>query len=256
MTTTEADLAVGARVPDLELKDTQGATVTLAPLWAGQPVSLVFLSSLSGQLAIDNAVQWRDAQQHVTEAGGATVALCSATPAVAAAFREQWHLPFALLCDERGQAYRAFGVRDELPGSFVVDTEGVLTYAHRNKDALDYPATWELVDAIAAITGRTVAKPAPTPIGEERENAEMMEREDYRAPMPGSQAILNFTCAKCGYNDYEVLDVSATSGMMSRMVNLQNRRFSAVSCRRCKYTEFYKTESGALRNIFDLLVGT
>ena len=44
--------------------------------------------------------------------------------------------------------------------------------------------------------------------------------------------------------------------MTSRMVNLQNRRFSAVVCRRCKYAEFYKTESGALRNIFDLAVGS
>ena len=44
--------------------------------------------------------------------------------------------------------------------------------------------------------------------------------------------------------------------MTSRMVNLQNRRFSAVLCRRCKYAEFYKTESGALRNILDLVAGS
>jgi len=256
MTTTEAELAVGARVPDLELTDAQGAKVLLSSLWAAQPAGLVFLSSLKTQFAIDNAVQWRDAQQHMGQAGGEIVAVCSAGPAAAAAFRGQWHLPFVLLCDERLQAYRAFGVTDELPGSFVVDPVGVLQYAHRNKDPLDYPATWELVDAVGAITGKMVEKPAPTPVGEERENAEMMEGESYRAPAPGTSSILNFTCAKCGHHDYEVLDVSATSGMMSRMVNLQNRRFSAVSCRRCKYTEFYKAESGALRNIFDLLVGS
>ena len=43
--------------------------------------------------------------------------------------------------------------------------------------------------------------------------------------------------------------------MMSRMVNLQNRRFSAVSCLRCSYTELYKTSGGALRNVFDVLIG-
>jgi predicted nucleic-acid-binding Zn-ribbon protein len=82
-----------------------------------------------------------------------------------------------------------------------------------------------------------------------------MDKDDHRAPKPGAIS-LKFTCVKCGHNEYEVQDMSTTSGMMSRMVNLQNRRFSAVSCLRCSYTELYKTSSGALRNVFDVLIGS
>ena len=40
---------------------------------------------------------------------------------------------------------------------------------------------------------------------------------------------------------------------MSRLVNLQYRRFSAVVYRRCTYTEFYRTESTMLHNVFDVV---
>ena len=73
--------------------------------------------------------------------------------------------------------------------------------------------------------------------------------------MPADGAKLTFTCAKCGHEDYEVSDLSVTGGIMSRMVNPQSRRLSAVTCRRCSYTEFYRTDSGALRKVFDLSVG-
>ena len=110
-------------------------------------------------------------------------------------------------------------------------------------------------DAVSEITGKTVEKPVLTPEGDEAEAARMMENEAYATPTPGSDSGLKFTCVKCGHNECEVIDMSTTSGMMSRMGNLQNRRFSAVSCRRCFYTELYKTNSGALRNVFDLILG-
>lgn len=254
--TTIAELDVGAQTPDFELITANGDRVSLASLWPERPLALIFLNALDGELTADNAIQWRDADEHMRTAGGEVVAICASSPTAANEFRSRWNLPFALLCDDGWRAYRTFGVTDDLPGSFVLDTEGVVQYAHRNKDPLDFPPTWDVIDSVSGITGQTVDKPELDPIGDERENAEMMEGEAFRPPTPGNRAMLNFTCAKCGYNDYEVMDVSATSGMMSRMVNLQNRRFSAVSCLRCKYTEFYKTESGALRNIFDLMVGT
>ena len=115
---------------------------------------------------------------------------------------------------------------------------------------------WDLIDVVCEITGKTVERPELTPFGEEAEAADMMAAEEYRVPVAGAPGALNYTCVKCGNKDYEVLDMSSTSGMLSRMVNLQNRRFSVVACRRCKYCELYKTESGMLRNAFDLLIGS
>ena len=107
------------------------------------------------------------------------------------------------------------------------------------------------MDTVTSITGQTVEKPAPTPI-----NPTPPDGPAVAAPKPGESTPFNYHCAKCGNVDYEVLDISTSSGMLSRMFNFQNRRFSAVICGRCKYTEFYKTESGKLRNVIDIAAGT
>ena len=254
MTTTEAELTTGADAPDLKLSTPEGAPIHLSMLWKEKPLALVFLGALDGSLASENAILWRDADETMREAGGEVVAICGATPDEANEFRGRWNLPYTLLCDD-GSAYAAFGVSDGQPGSFVLDGEGLVRYLHRNASEMDNPPTWDLVDAISAVTGKTVEKPALTPVGDEVDAAGFMENDQIAAPTPGDHSGLNFTCAKCGHDQYEINDMSTSSGMMSRMTNLQNRRFSSVSCRRCFYTELYKTNSSALRNVFDLLVG-
>lgn len=47
-------------------------------------------------------------------------------------------------------------------------------------------------------------------------------------------------CPKCGHADAEVDDIATTGNDASRLVDLQNRRFKAVTCTRCGYSEFYK----------------
>jgi len=44
----------------------------------------------------------------------------------------------------------------------------------------------------------------------------------------------------------------ATGGFWSKVFNMQNRKFTSVSCARCHYTEFYAADSSQLGNIFDL----
>ena len=254
MTTTEAELSTGAKAPDLKLSTPEGAPIQLSMLWKEKPLVVVFLGALDGSLASENAILWRDADETVREAGGEIVAICGATPDDANEFRGRWNLPYSLLCDD-GPAYAAFGVSGGQPGSFVLDGQGTVRFVHRNTYELDNPPTWALVDAVSKITGKTVERPTPTPLDEVAGSASTVENKDFATPKAGNDAGLNFTCAKCGHNECEVDDMSTTSGMMSRMVNPQNRRFSAVSCRRCFYTELYKTNSGALRNIFDLRVG-
>jgi predicted nucleic-acid-binding Zn-ribbon protein len=47
-------------------------------------------------------------------------------------------------------------------------------------------------------------------------------------------------CAKCGRMDAAVDDVAITGNDMSRALDVESRRFKAVSCPRCGYTEFYR----------------
>ena len=47
-------------------------------------------------------------------------------------------------------------------------------------------------------------------------------------------------CEKCGHADVDVQDVAASSDGFARLLDVQSRRFRAVSCARCGYTEFYR----------------
>ncbi|MEF8782398.1 MAG: zinc ribbon domain-containing protein [Haloarculaceae archaeon] len=47
-------------------------------------------------------------------------------------------------------------------------------------------------------------------------------------------------CAKCRHMDAEVDDIAVTSNDMMRALDVESRRFKAVSCTRCGYTEHYK----------------
>lgn len=58
-------------------------------------------------------------------------------------------------------------------------------------------------------------------------------------------------CPKCGYDHYETDEIHTTGGAFSKIFDVQNKKFTAVSCGQCRYTELYKTETSALGNIFD-----
>ena len=62
---------------------------------------------------------------------------------------------------------------------------------------------------------------------------------------------LNYRCPKCSNTQYEIGEIRAAGGFWSKIFDVQGKRFSAVTCSHCKYTEFYKTDTGSLENIFD-----
>ena len=135
--TSDATLTVGAPAPDPELTTTDSVPVRLSSLWQGRPLVLVFLAPLAGRYCIDNVIQLRDAYENVLNAGADLVAVGSGSAPRAGAFRKQWQLPFCLLSDPNEEAYEAFGVTTEQPGSFVIDSEGVIQFAHHNQSDLD-----------------------------------------------------------------------------------------------------------------------
>ncbi|MGM0587783.1 MAG: zinc ribbon domain-containing protein [Bacteroidota bacterium] len=63
----------------------------------------------------------------------------------------------------------------------------------------------------------------------------------------------NWTCPKCGNRTYETDEMQATGGILAKLFDVQNKKFTAVTCEKCRYTELYKEESGMLGNIFDFL---
>ena len=67
-----------------------------------------------------------------------------------------------------------------------------------------------------------------------------------------SNAGLKYTCPKCSSTQCDVGEMRAAGGFWSKIFDVQGSRFTAVTCHRCKYTEFFKAPTNMLGNIFDL----
>jgi len=63
---------------------------------------------------------------------------------------------------------------------------------------------------------------------------------------------LAYTCPKCSNTQYETDQIRTTGGFLSKIFDVQSKRFATVTCTRCRYTEIYKADTSMLGNIFDL----
>ena len=61
----------------------------------------------------------------------------------------------------------------------------------------------------------------------------------------------NYECPKCHNKTYKVGQMRATGGTLSKIFDVQTEKFTAVTCERCTYTEFYKTKTSGISNVFD-----
>lgn len=61
----------------------------------------------------------------------------------------------------------------------------------------------------------------------------------------------NWQCLRCGYDRYETDEIRTTGGALAKIFDVQNKKFSTVSCMQCHHTELYKADTSALGNIFD-----
>ncbi|MDP6549756.1 MAG: zinc ribbon domain-containing protein [Dehalococcoidia bacterium] len=65
-------------------------------------------------------------------------------------------------------------------------------------------------------------------------------------------AINAYKCPKCANTEYETSEFRATGGFLSKVLDIQNRKFTTVTCTRCSYTEMYRADSSKLGDIFDM----
>ena len=62
---------------------------------------------------------------------------------------------------------------------------------------------------------------------------------------------MKYRCPKCNNTTCDVDQMQATGGTFSKLFNIQNKKFTSVTCQKCTYTEFYKASTSRLANIFD-----
>ena len=61
----------------------------------------------------------------------------------------------------------------------------------------------------------------------------------------------NWGCPKCSNRSFETDEFRAAGGGFAKIFDVQNKKFSTVSCSNCGYTEIYKRETSTLGNVFD-----
>ena len=62
-----------------------------------------------------------------------------------------------------------------------------------------------------------------------------------------------FSCTKCGCNQYISDQFQATGGNFAKLLDIQNKKFITVSCVNCGYTELYRANTSTGMNILDFL---
>jgi predicted nucleic-acid-binding Zn-ribbon protein len=66
---------------------------------------------------------------------------------------------------------------------------------------------------------------------------------------------VKYTCPKCGNRTYTIGEVRTVGSFLTKIFDIQNRRFTSVTCTRCKFTEFYNVPSKKIGDVFDFFTG-
>ena len=63
-----------------------------------------------------------------------------------------------------------------------------------------------------------------------------------------------YTCPKCGNRQADTDEIRTTGAGFTKYFNIQNRKFTTVSCTHCGYTEFYRGHrSSGASDVLDFL---
>jgi uncharacterized protein len=58
----------------------------------------------------------------------------------------------------------------------------------------------------------------------------------------------------CENNTYMIDEIREVGNFISKVLNVQNRRFKTVTCNKCGYTEYYERSQSILANVLDLVI--
>ncbi|MRR20994.1 GTP-binding protein [bacterium] len=71
--------------------------------------------------------------------------------------------------------------------------------------------------------------------------------------MKNDVPVLRYTCPKCAGKKYNVKGVVIQHSQVSQIFSLPGTRYTAVTCERCKYTEFYNLPVQSIKEAFDFI---
>jgi predicted nucleic-acid-binding Zn-ribbon protein len=62
-----------------------------------------------------------------------------------------------------------------------------------------------------------------------------------------------YVCGKCGNTAFETSEFRATGGFLTKVFDIQSKKFTTVTCTRCRFTELYQADQSTLGNVFDFM---
>jgi predicted nucleic-acid-binding Zn-ribbon protein len=65
--------------------------------------------------------------------------------------------------------------------------------------------------------------------------------------------LLRYSCPKCGNKQYETGEIWTIGSIWTRLFEFHNRRFTFISCQRCRFTELYKTPQKNIGEVYNNL---
>lgn len=65
------------------------------------------------------------------------------------------------------------------------------------------------------------------------------------------EKLQHFECPKCGHRHCQRGEIRTTGSFLTKLLNIQNRRFISYTCAQCGYTEFFATSSSMAGNVLD-----
>ena len=64
----------------------------------------------------------------------------------------------------------------------------------------------------------------------------------------------NWKCPKCTNGRFEVEEMLVSGSRLASMFDIENRKFTSVTCTRCNYTEFYRADAERVDQVMDFFV--
>ncbi|MFD1569213.1 zinc ribbon domain-containing protein [Halorubrum laminariae] len=89
--------------------------------------------------------------------------------------------------------------------------------------------------------------------GNDAENAIDQSNDDRADPEAADLGGDADGCPKCGGTETEVDEIATSGTGLTKMFDVQNRKFQVVSCANCGYSELYKGQSTG--NAIDFFIG-
>lgn len=64
----------------------------------------------------------------------------------------------------------------------------------------------------------------------------------------------SYKCCKCGCTSYTTGQSLTSGGFLSKILNIQTRKFVTITCNDCGFSEFYERYQNPLANVVDILI--